>query len=134
MDPRLQVKSSIPPVNEIGMKHLTIVPYHRSSNGAAERSVQTFKTSLKKIMEGKEVKELNTILQRFLLTYSTTPHCQIHTSPAELLFNRKLNTRLNIVKPTLADTIANHEDDFCRFQYYSNNHRQFYLSRRQCLD
>ena len=39
-----------------------------------------FKTSLKKIIEGKEVKELNTILQCFLLTYRTTPHCQTHTS------------------------------------------------------
>ena len=51
-----------------------IPPYHPSSNGAAERLVQTFKTSLKKIIEGKEVKELNTILQHFLLTYRTTPH------------------------------------------------------------
>ena len=42
-----------------------IAPYHPSSSGAAECSVQTFKTSLKKIIEGKEVKELNTILQCF---------------------------------------------------------------------
>ena len=62
----------------------------------AEHSIQTSKISLKKIIEGKEVKELNTILQRFLLTYCTTPHCKIHTSSAELLFNRKLNTRLNL--------------------------------------
>ena len=51
-----------------------IPPCHPSSNGAAERLVQMFKTSLKKIIEGKEVKELNTILQHFLLTYRTTPH------------------------------------------------------------
>ena len=42
--------------------HLMIVPYHPSSNGDAECLVQTFKTTLKKIIEGKEVKELNTIL------------------------------------------------------------------------
>ena len=47
-------------------------------------------------------------------------------SPAELLFNRKLNTRLNFVKPTLTDTIASHKDNFCRFYYYSKNLRQFY--------
>ena len=50
-----------------------IAPYHPASNGAAECSVQTFKTFLKEIIEGKEVKELNTILQRFLLTYCSTP-------------------------------------------------------------
>ena len=93
-----------------GIKHLTTALYHPSSNGAVEHSVQTFKTSSKKIIEGKEVKELNTILQRFLLTYRTTPHCQTHTLPAELLFNRKLNTRLNFVKPKLTDTITCHED------------------------
>ena len=54
-----------------GIKHLTIAPYHPPSNGAAECSVQMSKTSLKKIVEGKEVKQLNTILQHFLLTYHT---------------------------------------------------------------
>ena len=33
-----------------GIKHLKIAPYHPSSNGAAEHSVQTFKTELKKII------------------------------------------------------------------------------------
>ena len=113
-----------------GIKHLTIAPYHPSSNGAAEHLIQKFKTSLKKIIEGKEVKELNTILQRFLLTYHTTPHCQTHTPPAELLFNRKLNTCLNFVKPTLTNTITSLKDNFCRFHYYLKNLHQFYLGDR----
>ena len=103
-----------------GIKHLTIAPYHPSSDSAAEHSVQTFKTSLKKIIEGKEVKELNTILQ----------HCQTHTLPTELLFNRKLNTHSNFVKPTLTDTIASHKDNFYRFDYYSKNLCQFYPGDR----
>ena len=36
------------------LKHLTIAAYHLSSNEAAERTVQTFNTSLKKIVEGKQ--------------------------------------------------------------------------------
>ena len=47
-------------------------------------------------------------------------------SPAELLFNMKLNTRLNFVKPTLTVTTAIHKDNFCRFHYYLKN-PQFYL-------
>ena len=109
-----------------GMKYLTIAPYHPSSNGAAERSVQTFKTSLKKIIEGKPVKDLNAILQRFLLTYRTTPHCTTHTSPAELLFRRKLNTRLSFINPTLLNTINSHGDNFRKFHHYSKGLRQFY--------
>ena len=109
-----------------GIKHLTIAPYHPSSNGAAERSVQTFKTSLKKIIEGKPVKDLNAILQRFLLTYRTTPHCTTHTSLVELLFRRKLNTLLILINPTLLNTINSHRDNFCKFHHYSKGLRQFY--------
>ena len=109
-----------------GIKHLTTAPYHPSSNVAAERSVQTFKTSLKKIIDGKEVQELNTILQHFLLTYHTTSRCQTHTAAAELFFNRTLSTRMNFVEATLTDTITSPEDNFCRFHYYSKNLCQFY--------
>ena len=102
-------------------KGFTIAPHEPSSNSAGERSVQTFKTSLKKITERKEFKELNTMLQRFLLTYRTIPHCQTHTSPAELLLNRTLNTRLNFVKSTLTDTVSSHEDNFCSKDYRKIN-------------
>ena len=74
---------------------------------------------MNKIIEGKEVKGLSVILQRLLLTYRTTPHCQTHKLPVELLFNMKLDTRLNCLKPTLSNTITSHEDNFSRFHYYS---------------
>ena len=107
---------------------MTIAPYHPSSNGAAEHSVQTFKTFLKKTIEGKPVKDLNAILQRFLLTYRTTPHCTTHTSPVELLFRRKLNTRLSLINPTLLNTVNSHRDNFRKFHHYSKGLRQFYPS------
>ena len=56
--------------------------------------------------------ELNAILQCFLLAYCTTPHFAYNISPAELLCNRKLNTRL---KPTLSNTITSHKSNFCRY-------------------
>ena len=104
-------------VNRI--KHLKIAPYHPSSNGAAERSVQTFKTVLKNIIDGKVVIDLDSTLSRFMLSYRTTPHSTTGVSLAELLFNRKLNTHLNFVKPKLSSIINEQEQNFKDFNNYS---------------
>ena len=80
-----------------GTKNLTIAPYHPSYNSAAERSVQMFKTSLKKIIEGKEVKYYsatffinlsyhptlpNTYITSWIIIYQETEHslklCKTH--------------------------------------------------------
>ena len=37
-------------VKKNGIKHLTTALYHPSSNGLAERMVQTFKTTIKKLL------------------------------------------------------------------------------------
>ena len=37
-----------------------------------------------------------------------------------------MNIHLNFSKSTLTDTIATHEDNFCRFHYYQQNLCQFY--------
>ena len=110
-----------------GIKHLKIAPYHPSSNGAAERSVQTFKTVLKNIIDGKVVIDLDSTLSRFMLSYHTTPHSTTGISPAELLFNRKLNTRLNFVKPKLSSIINEQQQKFKDFNNRSKNLKLFYL-------
>ena len=53
-----------------GITHVTTAPYHPSSNGLAERAVQTFKLGVKRT-EGNSVQEG---LSKFLLTYRITPH------------------------------------------------------------
>ena len=53
-----------------GIKHIFTARCHPSSNGMAERSVQTFKNDTKKIIEGKQCINLNTAIYRFLL------HCR----------------------------------------------------------
>ena len=70
--------------------------------GAAERSVQTFKVTLKKKYrwKGSQVSDLDSTLSRFMLSYHTTPHSTTGVFPAELLFNRKLNTHLNFATPS----------------------------------
>ena len=67
----------------------------------AERSVQTFKNAIKKVIERKQYINLNTTAYRFLLHYWSTPQITTGKSPAELLFNRKINARLNLLRISL---------------------------------
>ena len=109
-----------------GIKHITIAPYHPSSNGPAERAVQTFKTAMKKITEGKtSCTDLNTSICRFLLSYRSTPHSTTNLSPAELLFNRKIKTRISLTKPHLNKISLDQERQILVSQY-SKKLRMFY--------
>ena len=84
-----------------GIRHMLIAPYHPASNGLAERGVQTFKRGYQKLSEG----TVEDRIARFLLQYRITPHSTTGRSPAELLFGRKLRTRLDLVKPDLSKTV-----------------------------
>ena len=66
-----------------GIKHLRIAPYYHSSNGQAERAVQTFKPGMKKQSAG----TLQPKLSRFLFHYRLMSHATTGVSPAELLLN-----------------------------------------------
>ena len=57
-------------VNSNGINHVTSAPYHPSSNGLAERAVQTMKRGLKNTA-GATIQEK---LSKFLFTYRLTPH------------------------------------------------------------
>ena len=52
------------------IRHVRIAPYHPSSNGLAERAVQTFKLGMKKQTNGM----LQTKLSRFLFHYRLSPN------------------------------------------------------------
>ena len=51
------------------------------SNGMTERSVQIFKSAIKKIIDGKNLIGLNTITSRYLLRYGATPQSTTGKSP-----------------------------------------------------
>lgn len=74
-------------------------PRHPSSNGLVERDVRIFKEGMKKL-EGFGG-TVHTRLSRFLLAYRSTPQTTTGVTPAELLLNRRLRTRLDLIRPEL---------------------------------
>ncbi|KXJ74169.1 hypothetical protein RP20_CCG014257 [Aedes albopictus] len=82
-----------------GIVHLKTAPYHPQSNGLAERFVDTFKRTLKKITAGGET--LDEAIDSFLLCYRSTP-CRSAPdgkSPGELMYGRPIRTSLELLRP-----------------------------------
>ena len=98
-----------------GIRHITSAPYHPSSNGLAKRAVQTVKQGLKKLREG----SIKYKVARFLFAYRNTPRSTTGNSPAELLFGRKLNTRIDQLKPDLFTTVQKNQQ---RQKFNHDNH------------
>ena len=84
-------------------RHIRSAPYHSASNGEAERAQGTFKQAMKNMAS--ETGTLHQKLATFLLSYRTTPHTTTKTTPGDLFMNRKLRTRLDIVKHHMTDRI-----------------------------
>ena len=84
-----------------GIQHVRTSAYHPSSNGLAERYVQTVKQGLRKITLGSMVSRVARLLSR----YRVTPQSTTGRSPAELMFGRKLRTRLDLLRPDLSSRV-----------------------------
>ena len=89
-----------------GIRHIRSAPYHPSTNGMAERGVQTFKDAMKKMDNVTSTETLQTRLNRFLFAYRTTPQTSTGLTPGEMLMNRKLTTALCLIKPDIHKKIA----------------------------
>ena len=89
-----------------GIKHISSSPYHPSTNGLAERAVQSFKEHLKTFPSG----TLTERLAKFLMWYRLTPHSTTGIPPAELLLGRRPRSKLDLLKPNLADTVQSKTD------------------------
>ena len=84
-----------------GIRHLLSAPYHPATNGLAERLVQMVKNGLKRVTSGTLSNRLATVL----FNYRVSPHSTTNVSPAELLFQRKLKSKLDLVKPDMASRV-----------------------------
>jgi transposase InsO family protein len=99
-----------------GVKHIKTTSYHSSSNGIAERFVQSFKQAMRASENdsGTIVKKL----AKFLLAYQNTPHQTTNETPSMLFMGRELKTRLHNIKP---DIIAKQEEMCNRRNFHNRN-------------
>ena len=93
-----------------GVKHIRSAPFHPSTNGPAERFVQTFKHSLRC---SKGTASIQHRLDAFLLTYRNAPHSTTKESPAMLFMHRKLRSRFDLLRPSTASTVEKAQDAQC---------------------
>lgn len=107
-------------MRDIGARHVVTAPYHPSTNGLAERFVQTLKSALRKSPPGESVE---VTLHKFLLAYRNTPHPTTGEAPANLLMGRRLRTKLDAIKPTV-------EGEVMRSQFTQMQQRK---SNRDCF-
>ncbi|CAM4714446.1 unnamed protein product [Lepidochelys kempii] len=80
-----------------GVHHITSAPHHPSTNGLAERFVQTMKQALKSARGQLSIQKH---LDTFLLSYRNTPHATTKASPAFLMIGRQLRTFFDLLKPS----------------------------------
>ena len=86
-----------------GIQRVLVSPYHPSSNGQAERFVQTFKKFMKTLSSKTSLPQQ---IQNFLLSYRSTPHSTTSSTPSKLFLQREVRTRLSLVKPDTARLVA----------------------------
>ena len=84
-------------MKEHGIYHRKVTPLWPEANGEVERQSRSILKRLRIVQA--EHKNWKEELQTYLLTYRSTPHCVTGVSPAEMLFRRKLRTKL----PELSD-------------------------------
>ena len=108
-----------------GIKHIHNPPYHRSTKGAAERFLQTFKKAMKALRNSSLTQ--NHCLYNFLLTYRTMPHTTTNEPPYQLFMGRILCTRWNLLQADLEQTILTKQAS------QKDNHDKHAKSRELCV-
>ena len=108
--------------NNCGIKHITTAVYKPSTNGLAERMVQTFKQAMK---SSKEPPQL--AMDRFLFNYRLTPHTTTGVSPAELMFGRRLRSKMDLLWPTEGLSVRVSKKQETQKRYHTRRPREVQL-------
>ena len=96
-----------------GISHKCSTLYHPSTNGEAERFVQSFKTGMK------TATDVQITLCNFLMHYRSSPHAVTGKTPGEMLFGRNIRTRLDLLHPTpeeRTDKLITYEVKTCQLK------------------
>lgn len=109
-----------------GVKHIKSAPYHPSTNGIAERFVQSFKRA----MLTNESLPMEQRLANFLLRYRTTVHATTNVTPCMLLMNRQLRTRLDLLRPNTEVQVTNKQADQKVTHDQHSRSREFMVGQR----
>ena len=108
-----------------GLKHITTAVYKPSTNGLAEKMVQTFKRCLKK---SSSTADIQLTIDKFVFNYRLTPHSTTGVSPAELMFGRRLRSRLDLLWPDENVYAKVHERQQAQRRGHSKEPRKVQLS------
>ena len=79
-------------LKENGIQHRTSTPLWPQANGEVERQNRSLLKVLK--IAQAEKKDMKKELRKFLIAYRTTPHSSTGTTPAKLLFNREIRSKV----------------------------------------
>lgn len=85
-----------------GIRHILTPPYSPSSNGQAERTVQTVKNKLRALSGN----DMTVILPRLLFGLRIAPSTVTGKSPAEVLNKRRFRSRFDIIHPFAKQSVA----------------------------
>ena len=106
-----------------GIKHIRSTPYQPSTNGLAERFVQTFKKALK-TSEGSG-KPVSHRLANFLFSYRNTVHATTNRAPSELFLSRQLRTRMDLLRPDSSVKVAERQAEQKRHHDSHSDQRSY---------
>ena len=108
-------------LHQNGIQQILVSPYHPSSNGLAERFVQTFKYALD-ASASDPASSLQERIQNFLRCYRSTPHATTGISASKLFLQRELRTRHSLTKQDLTSQVATQQG---KMKFYHDRRAKF---------